>query len=136
TRLADADNEEDQIKHARLLRKVIASGEGMLAAPNSGSGNAEDGGNPTDFLLVLGPLKTASETTAGVMEIFQRPGASATVQQGYKRFLLQMCEIASEYLKSRKLQSFTDRQALWAQLENFTRMVHKGLDVRGVAYTI
>ena len=128
-------SEEDQVRHGRLLRKVIKTGEGMLAAPHSGSGDEEEGGNPTDYLLVMGPLKTANET-AGVLEIFQRPGSSTTVQRGYLRFLLQMCEMASEYLKSRKLQHFTDRQALWAQLENFTRMVHKGLDPRATAYTI
>jgi len=133
TRLADS--EEDQVRHGRLLRKVISSGEGMLMAPQSGGGSPEEGGNPTDFLLVLGPLKTANET-AGVMEIFQRPGGNVTVQRGYLRFLLQMCELASEYLKSRKLQHFTDRQALWAQLEQFTRLVHKGLDEKNTAYTI
>jgi multidrug efflux pump subunit AcrA (membrane-fusion protein) len=133
TRLAES--EEDQVRHGRLLRKVISTGEGMLMAPQSGGGSPEEGGNPTDFLLVLGPLKTANQT-AGVMEIFQRPGSNPTVQRGYLRFLLQMCELASEYLKSRKLQHFTDRQALWAQLENFTRLVHKGLDKRSTAYTI
>ena len=133
TRLAD--NEDDQVRHGRLLRKVITSGDGMLMAPHSGSGDAEEGANPTDFLLVLGPLKTANET-AGVMEIFQRPGSSVTVQRGYLRFLMQMCELASEYLKSRKLQHFTDRQALWAQLEQFTRLVHKGLHLNSTAYTI
>ena len=133
TRLADS--EDDQVAHGRLLRKVITAGEGMLMAPQSGGGNAEDGTNPTDYLLVLGPLKTANET-AGVMEIFQRPGSSVTVQRGYLRFLQQMCDLASEYLKSRKLQHFTDRQALWAQLEQFTRLVHKGLDPRDTAYTI
>jgi multidrug efflux pump subunit AcrA (membrane-fusion protein) len=133
TRLAES--EDDQVKHGRLLRKVISSGEGMLMAPQSGAGDAEEGSNPTDFLLVLGPLKTAHET-AGVMEVFQRPGGSVTVQRGYLRFLLQMCDLASEYLKSRKLQHFTDRQALWAQLEQFTRLVHKGLDPCDTAYTI
>jgi Biotin-lipoyl like/HlyD family secretion protein/GAF domain len=133
TRLAES--EEDQVRHGRLLRKVISSGEGMLMAPHSGAGGAEEGANPTDFLLVMGPLKSANET-AGVLEIFQRPGSSPTVQRGYLRFLLQMCELASEYLKSRKLQHFTDRQALWAQLENFTRLVHLGLDRRATAYTI
>ncbi|HEY2892954.1 MAG TPA: HlyD family efflux transporter periplasmic adaptor subunit [Pirellulales bacterium] len=133
TRLAES--EEDQVRHGRLLRKVISSGEGMLMAPHSGAGGAEEGANPTDFLLVMGPLKSANET-AGVLEIFQRPGSSPTVQRGYLRFLLQMCELASEYLKSRKLQHFTDRQALWAQLENFTRLVHLGLDQRATAYTI
>lgn len=129
------ESEDDQVRHGRLLRKVLTNGEGMLMAPHSGSGNADDGGNPTDFLLVLGPLKTANETL-GVMEIFQRPGSSPTVQRGYLKFLEQMCELASDYLKSRKLQHFTDRQALWAQLENFTRLVHKGLDPRTTAYTI
>ena len=133
TRLAES--EDDQVSHGRLLRKVMSSGDGLLAAPHSGTGNAEDGANPTDYLLVMGPLKTANET-AGVLEIFQRPGSSPTAQRGYLRFLMQMCELASEYLKSRKLQHFTDRQALWAQLENFTRMVHKGLDVRMTSYTI
>lgn len=133
TRLAE--NEDDQVRHGRLLRNVITTGEGQLVAPHSGSGNPEEGSNPTDFLLVLGPLKTANET-AGVLEIFQRPGSNPTVQRGYLRFLLQMCELASEYLKSRKLQHFTDRQALWAQLENFTRLVHQGLDRRTTAYTI
>ncbi|MBI3836855.1 MAG: biotin/lipoyl-binding protein, partial [Planctomycetia bacterium] len=133
TRLAES--EENQQRHGHLLHKVLTSGEGLLAAPHSGSSKIEEGGNPTDYLLVLGPLKTAQETQ-GVLEIFQRPDSSPTVQRGYLRFLLQMCELASEYLKSRKLQHFTDRQALWSQLENFTRLVHKGLDPRSTAYTI
>jgi multidrug efflux pump subunit AcrA (membrane-fusion protein) len=133
TRLGES--EESQVRHGRLLRKAMTMPEGMLSLPHSGAGSAEEGGNPTDFLLVLGPLKTAGET-AGVLEIFQRPNASPTVQRGYLRFLLQMCELCSEYLKSRKLQHFTDSQALWAQLENFTRLVHQKLDARETAYTI
>ncbi len=70
-------SEEDQVLHGRLLRKVITSGEGMLVSPHSGGGNAEEGGNPTDYLLVLGPLKTANET-AGVIEVFQRPAPIPT----------------------------------------------------------
>ena len=52
------------------------------------------------------------------------------MQKGYLRFLMQMCELAGDYLKSRKLRHFSDRQALWAQLEDFTRLVHSGLDPR------
>ncbi len=133
TRLAES--EEDQVKHGKLLRRVISKGESMLMAPHSGGGNPEDGSNPTDYLLVLGPLRTANET-AGVLEIFQRADTGVNVQRGYLRFVEQMCELASEYLKSRKLQHFTDRQALWSQLEQFTRLVHKGLDPRETAYTI
>src|SRR5262245_3000907 len=87
TRLAE--DEEGQVRHGRLLRQVISTGKSMLMAPQSGSGNADEGANPTDYLLVLGPLKTANET-AGVIEVFQRPGSSTTVQRGYLRFLEQM----------------------------------------------
>jgi hypothetical protein len=130
-----AENREGQIRHSRLLRKVMTSGEGMLVAPQSGSGNDEDGGNPTDFLLVLGPLK-ADQETHGIIEIFQRPGGSTNVQRGYLRFLLQMCELAGDYLKTRKLRQISDRQSLWSQLEQFTRMTHRSLDPRSTAYTV
>ncbi|MCH8924067.1 MAG: hemolysin D, partial [Planctomycetes bacterium] len=133
TRLADS--EDDQVAHGRLLRKVIAGGEGMLMAPQSGGGNPEDGTNPTDYLLVLGPLKTANET-AGVMEIFQRPGSSVTVQRGYLRFLTQVCELAGEFVKTRRLRHFATKQTLWEQLEAFTALVHRALNSRETAYTI
>lgn len=126
---------EDMSRHTRLLQKVLRSGEGMLVPPHTGSGDEEGGANPTDFLLVLGPLKTELEVK-GVVEIFQRPEAGPSIQRGYLRFLLQVCELASDYLKSRDLRQFSDRQLLWTQLEEFTRLVHASLNPRETAYTI
>ena len=130
-----ADSTENQTQHGRLLRKVVNSGQGLLAAPHSGAVDEEEGGNPTNFLLVLHPLKTDQETK-GVVEVFQRPGAPANVQKGYLRFLLQMCELAGDYLKTRQLRHFNSRQVLWSQLENFTRVAHRSLDPRLTSYTI
>jgi transcriptional regulator with GAF, ATPase, and Fis domain len=76
TRLAES--QENQARHGRLLRKVVSTGQGLLVPPHSGAGEEEEGGNPTDFLVVLGPLKSDQETQ-GVMEIFQRPGGSTNV---------------------------------------------------------
>ncbi len=133
TRLAES--EERQAQHGRLLRKAISSSDGLLAAPHSGAGDEEEGGNPTDYLLVLAPLKT-DQQVKGVIEVFQRPDSQPTVQRGYLRFLVQMCELAGDYLKTRQLRHFTDRQTLWTQLENFTRVAHASLDPRLTAYTI
>jgi hypothetical protein len=47
-----------------------------------------------------------------------------------------MCELAGEWLKSRKLRHFSNRHSLWAQADQFARMVHETLDVRETAYTI
>ncbi len=131
------ENEEGQAQHARLLYKVLSGGEGALVPPHSGAGEeeAEGAANPTDFLLVLGPLRTDLEA-AGVLEVFQRPEAGPNTQKGYLRFMLQMCELAGDYLKSHQLRHFSHRQALWTQLEDFTRVAHTSLDPRETAYTI
>ena len=80
-------------------------------------------------------MKTDLET-AGLVEIFQRSDTGAGTQQGYLRFLGQMCELAGDFLKSHQLRHFSHRQTLWTQLEEFTRTVHASLDPRDTAYTI
>ncbi|OYV87927.1 MAG: hypothetical protein B7Z73_09400, partial [Planctomycetia bacterium 21-64-5] len=133
TRLAD--NQPNLQKHGLLLQKTMAAGEGALITPHSGEGDGNQPGNPTDFLLILGPIKVDQESK-GVIEVFQRAGAPPTTQRGYLKFLLQMCELASDYLKNRQLRHFTDRQTLWNQLENFSRVAHTSLDPRETSYTI
>ena len=134
SRLTEKD-EEEQMRHARLLQRVIRTGEGLLVPPHTGSGDDQEAANPTDCLLILGPLKTELEVI-GVVEVFQRADTGVATQQGYLRFLLQICEYAGDFLKSRQLRSFSDRQVLWTQLEEFTRLVHASLNPRDTAYTI
>ncbi len=129
------ENEEAQMQHGRLLHKAIASGETILVPPHSGSGENDEAANPTDFLLVLGPLKTELETI-GIVEVFQRPDSGPNTQKGYLRFLKQMTELAGDFFKSRQLRHFGDRQVLWSQLEEFTRVIHTSLDPRLTAYMI
>ncbi len=130
-----AESQEQQIQHGRLLHKVFTGGEAMLVQPHSGYEGDEQAGNPTDFLLVLAALRS-DDKVEGVVEVFQRPGARPTTQRGYLRFLLQMVELAGDYLKTRRLRHFSDRQALWSQLENFTRVSHASLVPREAAFTI
>ncbi|MBN2578094.1 MAG: biotin/lipoyl-binding protein [Pirellulales bacterium] len=127
--------EEAQKQHSRLLYKMLESPEGALVPPHSGGGAENEAGNPTDFLLVFGLLRTDLET-AGLVEVFQRSDALPSAQKGYLKFLVQMCELAGDYLKSHQLRHFSHRQTLWTQLEDFTRVVHTSLDPREAAYTI
>ena len=133
TRLAE--NQQHLQQHGMLLQKTMAGGEGALIGPHSGEGAENEPANPTDFLLILGPVKVDQESK-GIIEIFQRAGAPTTTQRGYLKFLLQMCELASDFLKTRQLRHFSDRQTLWNQLENFSRVAHSSLDPRETAYTI
>ncbi len=134
------DNPIGQAQHGRLLHEVLRGSEGALIAPHSGAGEATDddeeaAANPTDFLLVLAPVHN-DQGPQGVVEIFQRSGARVTTQRGYLRFLLQVCEFAGDFLKSRRLRHLSEKQTLWEQLETFTRTAHEKLDVRATAYTI
>lgn len=133
TRLAES--QEDQVRHGMLLNRVMQNGEGLLVPPHTGSGDDNEAGNPTDFLLVLGALRV-DQQVAGVIEVFQRPGTKPNTQRGYLRFVAKMCDYAGNYLKTRQLRQFSHRQALWSQLEQFTRSAHLSLDPRETAYTI
>jgi len=130
------ESEQAAQQHARLLYKAMQTSDGLLVPPHSGAGEDDDqAANPSDFLLILGPLKTDLETV-GVVEVFQRAESGPKTQRGYQRFLMQMCELATDFLKSHQLRHFSDRQVLWTQLEDFTRAVHASLDPRETAYTI
>ena len=126
---------EDSRRHVRLLQEVLTSGEARLVPPMSGAGDPDAAGNPTNTLFVLAPMKT-DDTVEGVLEVFQRPDAQANSQQGYRRFLVQMSELVGDWLKSRKLRHFSDRQSMWAKIDQFSKEIHNSLDVRDTAYTI
>ena len=87
------------------------------------------------WMLILAPV-TSDREPRGLVEIFQRPGAGPVTQRGYLRFLMQLCDLAGNYLAKRELRHFEDRQNLWGQLDQFTRAVHENLDPRRTAYTV
>ncbi len=146
-----AENPIAQEQHGRLLHRVLSAptgpgfDEGAIVPPHSGFGadgevvaGAEDEhapANATDYLLVLAPVHN-DQGAQGVVEVFQRAGGRPQVQAGYLRFLLQTCQLAGDYLRSRRLSHLSDKQTLWEQLESFTRLAHDRLDVKQAAYTI
>ena len=133
-----ASDKKAQARHGRLLKKLADQGEPALVGPDSGgSSEATDDlpGNPTEYLLIAGPLKI-DNATIGVVEIFQRPGAGPTTQRGYLRFLMQMCDLASDFLRNQRIRSFTLQQLMWQQLEQFMRLIHQGLDTQQTVYTL
>ncbi len=132
--LLETESEGAQ-RHLRLLQHVISSGEAKLAPPQSGGVEPNSPGNPTNALIVLAPMLT-DDSVEGVLEIFQRPDSQPASQQGYLRFLVQMSQLVGDWLKSRKLRHFSDRQSLWAQIDRFAKEAHNSLDLRETAYTI
>lgn len=129
-------DKEKMAEHSRLLYHALKHPEGMIVSPYSSS-EEENGtmGNPTGNLVLLVPLLTEVELV-GLVEIFQRPDSPANTQKGYLRFLLQMAELAIEFIRGEQLRHLADRQLLWNQIEEFSRTIHESLDPRQTAYTI
>jgi len=126
---------DDGIRHLRLIESVFNGSDAQLLSPQSGGAEEGSPGNPTNSLLVVAPIKV-EDKVEGVLEIFQRPNSQPASQKGYLRFLEQMCGLATEWFKTRKLRDFSDRQSLWSKIEQFSRAVHENLDLRQTAYTI
>lgn len=124
-----------QRQHAALLKKVADGGEPEIVAPHSQGLKTDQAGNPTENLLILGPL-IVNNDTVGMVEILQRPGAGPTTQRGYLRFLMQMCEIASDFLTNEKIRAFASQQTMWSKFEQFIKSVHNGLDTQQTAYVV
>ena len=129
------DDSDDATRHNRLLRRVAGAGQQLLVPPYSGTTDGDAEGNPTRFLLVLSPLKSEHQVE-GLIEIFQRPDSPPDTQKGYLRFLSQMSELASDWLKGQQLRLFTDKQVLWQQADGFARSAHETLDLKETAYVI
>lgn len=130
-----APDSEDASRHFALLTRVAASGEPNLVPPQSGTADESGAANPTRYLLVLAPMRS-DNLVEGIVEIFQRPDAQPVTQRGYLKFLIQMCELAAEWLKTRKLRQISTRHSLWEQADHFARLVHEQLDVRETSYVI
>ncbi len=126
---------EDASKHSKLLEYIVNTNQGQLIPPLSSAGDERLGGNPTRQLMVVHPLGHDG-IVEGLIEIFQRPDTQPATQKGYLRFLQQMCELASEWFKNRKLGQLTDKHSLWSEADQFSRAVHETLDLRETCYTI
>lgn len=130
-----AEDSDDAERHRRLIQRVANAGQSLLVPPYSGTTDGDAEGNPTRYLLCLGAL-THDGQQDGLIEVFQRPDTAPDTQRGYLRFLQQMCELATEWLRSKKLRTLGDRQTLWQQADSFARASHESLDLKETAYIV
>ena len=120
---------------ADCLGRVFNSGEAVLVQPGARFDDAAGGGNPTPYLMVQAQLRSKRKAY-GVVEILQWPGDSSDVEYGYLQFVMQMCELAVEYLTAREVVGLTERETLWTRFEQFGHAVHQSLELQETTYTL
>jgi hypothetical protein len=136
--LAGFEDEERRRTHDELLRRALTQGRPMHVLPHSQAGgeNGESGGgNPTDYLLLMAPMKVDQEIT-GVLEIWQRPNYLPQAVPGFMQFLTAMAELASVYYRNRQRRRMMGQEQLWQQIEAFDLQVQASLNITEVAYLI
>src|SRR5438876_7429445 len=111
----------------------------MHPPPHSFAGQAEGSpvppGNPTDFILLLVPIQVESQVD-GLLEVWQSPDRNPAAVNGFLQFMTEMCQLASRYLRNRLMRQMAGQQALWTQLEAFTRTIHGSLNPVEVSYLV
>jgi hypothetical protein len=128
-------SDEEQAQHAKLLKRVVTGGQGILIKPHGSAGDDGDAGNPTDMLLFIAPLRCGGQIQ-GVVEIFRRSDNPPRLERDRLVYLLETCELAGDFLVNARLRSMNEREAMWTQLKEFSRAVHSKLDPLDTAYTI
>jgi hypothetical protein len=132
-------SEEAQQAHQELLRLAFSQPRPLHLPPQSFAGQPENGqaapGNPTDFILLLVPIQVENQVD-GLLEVWQNPDRNPAAVNGFLQFMTEMCQLASRYLRNRLMRQMAGQQALWTQLEAFSRTIHGSLNPVEVAYLI
>ena len=129
------DDSDGRQRHAQLIQQVLATGRPKLVPPGAGSESGGQAANPTGFVLVLCPWRL-EDSSAGVLELFQRPGASPSAQRGYLHLLTAVGDLVTDFHRNRQSRGFRQRIEQFDRFEQFVKQAYGSLDLKTVAYRI
>jgi multidrug efflux pump subunit AcrA (membrane-fusion protein) len=134
--------------HEALLTHVADSGRVLSLPPRA----SRDGGavvNPSDFPLLLAPVRIARDaadgdaqrvengaTTVAILEIIPRGDASPAAFRGFEQFLAAVCELAADYHAHRELARLRRDETYRDQLLRLGTLVHRPFDLEPTAYAV
>jgi multidrug efflux pump subunit AcrA (membrane-fusion protein) len=121
--------------HDALLGCMIQASSAQIIPPGATVEGVPQAGNPTPFSLILAPI-LVDKQPVGLIEILMDPTRRAAHQKSTLRFVGDLCDLASQYLKNRQLRQVMSQQRLWNQLETFTHSIHSSLDLKETAYAV
>ncbi len=121
--------------HDALLGWLFQMGQPQIIPPQVAVEGVPGAGNPTTFALICCPLMV-DKKVVGMLEVLMDPTRKAASQKSTLRFVSDLCDLASQYLKSRQSRQLVSQQKLWNQLENFAHAAHASLDLKETAYAI
>jgi hypothetical protein len=127
------DHPDGRQAHNQLLRLIAEKGKPGVLGPRVRADIDKSAGNPTDYALALAPILSEDNQTLGLVEIFQKPNWHP---QDLVTYCIQVAGYASNFLRNSSNRKVAGQEAVWTQLEVFSRQVHGSLNPTEVAYTV
>lgn len=112
--------------HDALLGIMMQTNEPQIIPPGAVVEGIPNAGNPTPFTLILAPV-ILEKQNVGLIEIMMDPNRRAVQQKSTLRFIADLADLATQYLKNRQMRQVLSQQRLWNQLEGFTHAIHGSL---------
>lgn len=110
------DNQRSVI-HDRLLLEVAGQNSPVVVPPTPGAAEPDVPANPTEYpaAMVPIPVDPTLSLPSYLLEVFLEPGGSPASQRGSLRFLAQMGNLASEFLRTDQLRVLSRRLGTFDQ---------------------
>ncbi len=113
--------------HKRILDCVIAEGTPILVPPLTVAIEAERPSNPLEHAIIVIPVRIEEEIEF-VLEVVQRASGGPAAQRGYLRFVAQMADLMSDFLRRHALREQTKRSQRVQQFEYWLGSVSQARD--------
>jgi multidrug efflux pump subunit AcrA (membrane-fusion protein) len=156
-----AADDESRRAHEALLTAAATRGEAISIGPHSARSDAASddaaghdadpaAGNPTDHVLLLGPVQLAIDDTSSpdsrlpapepstlaIIEILQRADASPAAYRGYEQFLSAVCELAADFHAYSELGRLRSSENRWQQLLRLSAEVQRIVELQATVDTV
>lgn len=104
----DEELDEARMNHQRILQCVAAEGSAVLVPPKSIRMITERPVNPLEECLLVVPIKIDDQFEM-LLEVIQPASGGPAAQRGYLRFVAQMADLMSDYLRRARLREYSQK---------------------------
>ncbi len=122
--LVNAQTEPSEA-HLRILRCILTEGQPVLVPAGSVSVEVDRPTNPLDESLIVVPVRI-DQRIDFLLEIVLRPGGGPVAQRGYLRFVAQMADLLSDYLRRAQLRKLLGEEEFVSRFQNALAVVAGG----------
>jgi hypothetical protein len=129
---------ESAATHTRLLLEVAGNGQPVVVPATPGATAAEFPANPLEVPVALVPIECerSADRSDYLLEVFLEPDCGVATQRGYLRFVVQMADLAGEFLRADQLRRLRRNQSLRRHIDAAIARLHETEDRKQLEATI